>query len=334
MMMNREQDLGMSDSRYGCEWLDRGLAFSPRGLHICCVCHHGDRGWLPIADFSGGSIPVQRIRDARASYLEAINSGGLESCQGCGLLEKREWPPAPHLVQVVNLSHFTSCNLSCRYCYLQLEKKCTGWWNDPQGLAAGHHPIALYETFQAMMADGLLAPDAAINWGGGEPTLLAEFERLLGLLVDGGRWNYVATNGVRYSAALAAGLAGGHVGMVCSVDAGTAATFKTLKGHDCFDRVWANLKVYAATGGNVQVKYVVTPLNCNPTDAREFVRLSSEAGVRGLICDVDAFDPLITPAIRQTIQTIRSEAGLRGLQVQLAGCGLASFPEKDLNHES
>ncbi|MHB8773175.1 MAG: radical SAM protein [Syntrophales bacterium] len=320
----------MTNLRYGCEWLDRGLAFSPRGLHICCVCHHGDRGWLPIADFSGGSIPVQRIRDARTAYLAAINSDGLDSCQGCSLLEKRDWPAAPYLVQVVNLSHFTRCNLSCRYCYLQLEKKCTSWWNDPEGLAAGHHPIPLYETFQTMIADGLLAPDGVINWGGGEPTLLPEFERLFDLLVAGGRWNYVATNCVRYSATLAAGLAGGHVTLVCSVDAGSAATFQALKGHDYFGRVWANLKDYAATGGNVQVKYVVTPLNCNPDEARGFVRLAKDAGVRGLICDVDAFDPLVTPAIRQTIETIRSEAELRGVPVQLAGCGVASFPENHL----
>jgi|WetSurMetagenome_2_1015567.scaffolds.fasta_scaffold01906_3 sulfatase maturation enzyme AslB (radical SAM superfamily) len=321
----------MNDVRYGCEWLDRGLAFSPRGLHICCICHHGDRGWLPISDFSGGEVPVRSIREARAAYIKSINSDGLIACEGCGLLEKRIWSPAPYLVQVVNLSHFTYCNLNCRYCYLQLEKKCTNWWNDPEGLAAGHHPLALYDTFQAMMADGLLAPDGVINWGGGEPTLLAEFDRLLGLLVTGGRWNYVATNCVRYSPALAAGLADGHVGMVCSVDAGTAATFKALKNHDYFDRVWTHLKTYAATGGNVQAKYIVTRINSNSDDAREFVRLSAEAGVRGLICDVDAFDPEVTPAIRQTIQTIRREAKQMGLPMLLAGSGLASFPEKDLN---
>jgi sulfatase maturation enzyme AslB (radical SAM superfamily) len=321
----------MTDLRYGCEWLDRGLAFSPRGLHICCVCHHGDLGWLPISDFSGGEVPVRSIREARAAYIEAINYGGLKACQDCGLLEKRIWSLNPYLVQVINLSHFTCCNLNCRYCYLQLEKKSTGWWNDPESLAAGHRPLALYDTFQAMMADGLLAPDGVINWGGGEPTLLPEFERLLGLLVAGGRWNYVASNGVRYSQALASGLAGGHVAMVCSVDAGTAATFMALKGHDYFDRVWANLKAYAATGGNVQVKYVVTPMNSNPGDAREFVRLSRQAAVRGLICDVDAFDPLVTPAIQQTIQTIRHEAEVRDLPFQLAGCGVASFPEKELN---
>jgi hypothetical protein len=138
---------------------------------------------------------------------------------------------------------------------------------------------------------------------------------------------------VRYSPALADGLDDGHVGMVCSVDAGTAVTFQALKGHDCFELVWAHLKAYAATGGNVQAKYIVTRMNCNSDDAREFVRRSAEAGVRGLICDVDAFDPLVTPAIRQTIQTIRREARLRGLPIQLAGCGLTSFPEKDLNPE-
>jgi pyruvate-formate lyase-activating enzyme len=326
-------DQAMTDPQYRCEWLDRGLAFSPRGLHICCVCHHGDRGWLPISDFSGGNIPVQAIREARAAYIEAINGGRPDACDGCSLLEKRSWSPAPYLVHVVNLSHFTRCNLDCRYCYLQLEKRCTSWWNDPDSLTAGYHPIGLYDTFQAMMTDGLLAPDAVINWGGGEPTLLGEFEKLLGLLVANGRWNYVATNGVHYSPALAAGLADGHVGMVCSLDAGTAATFKVLKGHDHFARVWANLKAYAATGGNVQAKYIVTPMNSDSSEVHKFIRLAVEAKVRGVICDVDAFDPEVTPAIRQTIKTIRSEAQLQGLPMLLAGSGLASFPEKDLNSE-
>jgi len=324
----------MTEARFGCEWLDRGLAFSPRGLHICCVCHHGELGWLPISDFSGGDIPVERIREARSAYIEAIRSTGLGACEGCGLLEKRVWPPHPYLVQTVNLSHFTLCNLDCRYCYLQLEKRRTSWWNDPEWLDAGLRPIALYDTFRAMIRDGLLAPDGVVNWGGGEPTLLPEFEKLLGLLVANGRWNYVATNAVRYSPALAAGLADGHVGMVCSVDAGSAATFAAIKGHDRFDRVWTHLKAYAATGGNVQAKYIATRMNSDPGEAREFVRLASEAGVRGIICDVDAFDQEATPDIRQTIQTIRREARLRGLPTQVSGSGLVSFPEKELDPET
>jgi hypothetical protein len=32
------------------------------------ICHHGDRGWFPISDFSGGNIPVQHVRETRAAY--------------------------------------------------------------------------------------------------------------------------------------------------------------------------------------------------------------------------------------------------------------------------
>jgi len=323
----------MVEPYYSCEWLESGLTFAPDGLYACCVLHHGDRGWPKICDFKGGGLPVARIGEVREKIVQMNQSQQFENCRLCTFLKKKSWGKKDYLVDVINLSHSTHCNLKCSYCYLQLSKTGKHWWDTAEILKSGETPYPLVPTFRAMIADGLLAPEAVINWGGGEPLLLKEFEALFELTVDYGNYSTVATNGTIFSEALAQGLRVGRADIVCSVDAGRAEAYLKIKERDYFERVWRNLAAYAEYG-LVTAKYIFIPRNSSKKELLAFFNRAKASGIKNIVCDIDAFNSEYGKDLASLISLARNEAEKLGLNLSLGGCGVASFPEKELGQKS
>ncbi len=323
----------MVEPYYSCEWLESGLTFAPDGLYACCVLHHGDRGWPKICDFKGGPLPVEKIKEAREKIVQMNQSQQFENCRLCTFLKKKSWGKSDYLVDVINLSHSTHCNLKCSYCYLQLSKTGKHWWDTAEILRSGETPYQLVPTFRAMIADGLLAPEAVINWGGGEPLLLKEFDALFGLTVDYGNYSTVATNGTIFSETLAQGLRIGRADIVCSVDAGRAEAYLKIKERDYLERVWSNLAAYAEYG-LVTAKYIFIPQNSSKKELLAFFNRANAAGVKNIVCDVDAFSSEYGKNLVSLISLARNEAEKLGLNLSVGGCGVASFPENELGRKS
>ncbi len=323
----------MVEPYYSCEWLESGLTFAPDGLYACCVLHHGDRGWPKICNFKGGLLPVEKIREVREEIVQMNQSQQFENCRLCAFLKKKLWGKSDYLINVINLSHSTHCNLKCSYCYLQLSKTGKHWWDTAEILKSGETPYPLVPTFRAMIADGLLAPEAVINWGGGEPLLLKEFDALFELTVDYGNYSTVATNGTIFSEALAQGLCAGRADIVCSVDAGGAAAYLKIKERDYFERVWANLATYAEYG-LVTAKYIFISQNSSKKELLAFFNRANAAGVKNIVCDVDAFSSEYGKDLASLISLARNEAEKLGLNLSIGGCGVVSFPEKKVNQTS
>lgn len=323
----------MKSSYYSCEWLEGGLTFAPDGLYSCCVLHHQDRGWPKICDFNGGPLPVEKIKEVRKKIIQLNQSQQFENCRLCTFLKKRSWGKRDYLIDIINLSHSTHCNLKCSYCYLQLTKTGKHWWDTAEILKSGEHPYELIPTFKEMVAEGLLSPEAVINWGGGEPLLLKEFAGLLKLTLDHGNHNTVATNGTIYSEVLAQGLRAGRAEIVCSVDAGSAALYREMKERDYFDRVWAHLAAYAEYG-HVTAKYIFIPRNSAKKELLAFLQKAHVSGLKNIVCDVDAFSSEYGNELASLINLARTEAEKLGLNLSVGGCGAASFPEKEVQNRS
>ena len=315
---------------YSCEWLEGGIAFSPRGLYHCCIVHHGRHGWPFITAFEGGDLPLETIQAARRVLIARNQEGGWGPCRGCTFLEKKAWEENAYPFTMINLSHFTQCNLRCSYCYLYKEMTADAWWNDPDCIEKGKRPLDLYPVFQSMLERDLISPEGVILWGGGECALLKDFEKLLTLLIDGGLRNNISTNATVFSAAIRDGLVAGKVNLTCSVDAGTRETYALVKGKDVFERVWENLDDYAATGGEVYVKYLFIEENSNDADIMAFVRRAREINATRIICDTDAFDAVLTKKITTAVSVMRYEAERAGIPVMVQGCGEVGFPEKEV----
>jgi sulfatase maturation enzyme AslB (radical SAM superfamily) len=319
---------------YSCDWLEGGIAFAPRGIYACCVCHHGNRGWPYFADFNGGKISAYAVKSGRKLITQGNQTGTYENCKGCPLLVKRPYQEKEYLFDMINLSHSTVCNLRCSYCYLQKPKTGKDWWNNETMINAGKKPINLYPTFCAMIEERLLSPNAVIYWGGGEPVLLQEFDKLLDWTIKFGMSNVIATNCTIFSKSIRDGLLTGKVRISCSIDAGTAETFQRLKKSKSFDNIWKNLSEYAATGGQVEAKYIFLEDNCNENDILNFIKLAKQNRIKRIVCDVDAFDPKISNKILNAISLVRSEAMKGGIAAVIEGSGIVGFPEKDVTCKS
>jgi molybdenum cofactor biosynthesis enzyme MoaA len=278
-----------------CEWIERRVVLAIDQLQYCCIPHSGNKGYVKIVPYKGGPLPVDAILEARRSLIEANNTPGVETaCTGCHFLQKKDWDAerahkTKGLFDTVYIGNFTICNLRCRYCFVYINE-------------AEERPDIDYDVlpvFQEMLAQGHLDPQGYVEWGGGEPTILPSFAELQTLLRQHGIRQQIHTSGVRFAPEIEEGLRSGLLQVVTSVDSGTRETYLKVKGRDRHDVVWENVRRYAATGGNMALKYILRHDNSDPENVRQFVQKAKAAGIHKVA---------ITPDMREIAQnTIREE---------------------------
>lgn len=252
------ETLAYGQEYLSCPWIEGGLVFGRGLFHVCCIAHHTNGGWMPISPFSDSVLPpIEDVLRVRAELRRANQGGVHERCKGCINLRKQRWK-SRFMFHTLNFSHFTRCNLKCNYCYVQREARN----------AVSEGRVSVLAVLRAMIQQELLSPDAVVHWGGGEPTLLEEFDELLTLLSAHGCTSMVNTNGTIYSMALCDALRRGTAFVTCSIDAGTPATYAALKGRDCFEQAFSHL-VTGNCGGSVLRE-----------SHRAFGRGDSDVGVR------------------------------------------------------
>ncbi|MEQ8766172.1 MAG: radical SAM protein [Planctomycetota bacterium] len=205
----------VTDEYTSCEWIEGGLTFGPNDVHACCIPNQGGKGgWVKLSPCTQEQAPsLVEILRARQELRHQAQSGGHAKCQGCSRLRKQDWS-RPYLVDTLNFSHFQRCNLKCNYCYLEqpgFVPNETAW----------KQPHQLITHLRQLIDQKLLDPRAVVYWGGGEPTILDDFEDLLMALVRHGCSNVINTNGIKYSPAIEAALASRNTIVVCSIDAGS-----------------------------------------------------------------------------------------------------------------
>ena len=300
-----------------CPWIESRLVFAVEKLLLCCVTNHG-KGCPQVCDFQGGELPVDRILAFREEVKAANRQDGCYSlCEGCGWLERRAWEPQKHPFNHLTIAHFTECNLQCKYCYVTQG----GFHRNPA------RPYDIYPILEALIRRRLLSPRAYVFWGGGEPTLFEDFNRSFELLMNYGAEQAVSTNATVVSKTLKEGLKRRKISLVCSVDAGTAETYRKIKNRDYFDRVWRNLREYAGTGGRVDAKIIV--MEENRHEIEPFLDLAAGAGIRNVVYDVNFHVQEHSPEIVDAIARLHYEGALkRGLGIIEGGSGVPAFGEE------
>lgn len=297
-----------------CPYIEGALVFALGNLCLCCITNHG-KGYPKVADYEGGELPLNRIL-ARRRLVRARNqrSERYSRCAGCGYLERRCWKPDPYPFRHLVIAHFTQCNLRCRYCYILRN----GYLEKP------HAPYDIVPVLCSLGERRLLSPRGRVSWGGGEPLLYEGFEPAFRFLLEYGVTQDVNTNGTVLSPPILDGLGRRRVSLACGVDAGTAETYRRIKGRNFFDRVWKNLEAYAATGGEVAAKIIVTGENHH--EVVPFLERARAAGVRNILYDVDYFEPRQPDEVIRAIGTLIKEATEDpDMRVSEGGGGVASF---------
>lgn len=271
---------------YSCKWIEQGLVFFRFKIANCCICAHQGGGHTLLWDnYSGQDINWDRIFKIKDMYRRFHKKGKIHTnCIGCHFLKEDKWENQSNQIKYLYLSHWLNCNSKCIYCYTA---------QHPALLSTGRH-YRLLPQLKNMYQKGILLPEAEISFGGGEPTLLDEFEDIMNFLLD----NYfcgirVHTSGIIYSPAIARAINNIRGYVVVSVDAGTAQTYERIKQVRCYDKVRDNIRKYALQTNFlgrflVGAKYIIIPgVNDSIYEIESWLQANKEAGLYTTVIDIE-----------------------------------------------
>lgn len=163
-----------------------------------------------------------------------------------------------------------ACNFRCTYCVLHDR-------HYPSRIMYADHFSIFADVIQCLETEKLIHSDAVIRISSGEFTIHKGAEELIKRCEA-----YpleLFTNAYIYSPAAADALEKSAM-IFCSIDAGTAGTFKQIKGVDGYGRVSENLREYAKHGP-VVLKYILMDgVNDTPEDLGGFFCLADEIATR------------------------------------------------------
>lgn len=302
-----------------CEWLEGGLAFNRRSLHSCLIVHH-DSGMPHLADFNGGPLPIEDVIKLRNEILqEQINGETHEKCKGCAHLVKKNWKRSPYQFNIVGIAHYSHCNIKCNYCFLQTQ--------DPSSFSSGFRPYKIAEQIRHLYDEGLLQPDAVIDWGGGEPTIYREFDEIMQMSLERGAFHYLHSNAVRFPEFVETSPYADKIHIICSIDAGLPETYFAMKRKDYLEQVWGNLGRYLSAGSIVTVKYIMREDNCSEENLRAFAARAEDVGVKDILIDIDYDFPNPSKEVITALAHLKHLCLTAGLQVRYGFTGDHFAPE-------
>ncbi len=264
-----------------CIHLEHGITFFSTSVQICCISSHPGGGNITqINNYHGELINWDEIFANRKIMRENIKNGIVpEKCTGCYYLKENEWNSENYIDEVL-IGHFTHCNCNCIYCYTEKDKK---FFN-------ANKTYNIYPVIKDMIDKKVLSKNATITFGGGEPTILKEFEELVYLLLDYDVYNIrIHSDGIKYSSAIEKGLKLGKITLITSVDSGTPEVYQKIKQVPCYDQVWKNLAKYAKTkNGLIRTKFVLIPgVNDSLSEVKNWLKKTYEAGITNVAFDIE-----------------------------------------------
>ncbi|MCL2086751.1 MAG: radical SAM protein [Oscillospiraceae bacterium] len=229
----------------------------------------------PVAcEFSyGDDFPLEAYKRS-VLELHKLNNSDSPPCGGCAHLIETPDETIPEF------TYFTSivigcnlCNFSCIYCSYK-----NGDYEQGKKERASIKP-----TLQNMLDLGIINNNTLVDWGGGEVTVNKSCHEVVQFLVENGLFQNINTNASVFSADLEKALKIKKTSMQISVDSGTAPVFKKVKGRDCHEQVWENIKKYCnANSDLVTIKYIVLPENWDTGEFEAFVKNCVCSGVKNV----------------------------------------------------
>ena len=270
---------------YSCPWIEHGLVFFKYKLATCCNCaHEGASQALIRNNYVGQRINWDRIFAIKDMYRKFHKKGKIHAnCINCPSLKEDRWNNDKYIDNLY-ISHWSECNSNCIYCYAAHNS------DDFKGEARYNVLPLLKEMFYS----GYLRAGGLISFGGGEPTVLKEFEDIITFLLD----NYfygirVHTSGIKYSPALARAINEIRGYVVVSVDAGDSETYKKIKRIDKYNEVRETIRKYALhtiflSRYFVSAKYIIIPgINDTKEQLENWLQANYDSGLFTTVLDLE-----------------------------------------------
>lgn len=260
-----------------CPHIETSMNFDTETLTFCCS---GNATQPTVMEFHGEEYDIQVVEDRRKEVIEELKSEKPSICRGCALLSHKEWPQRDDRIKHITLNYFRTCNVDCIYCGIGSHAYQKKW-------AAVPNKYDYVPVLEDLFARNIIHPQAVFSWGGGEPVISKNFEKVITMIMESGHKQLINSNATVFSGALERALQNTNITCQTSVDAGSRGTYRLVKGRDFFEKVWSNLKRYAATGGNLHAKYIITEHNNSAKEITRFVEMCLWANIKTIKISVD-----------------------------------------------
>jgi len=270
-----------------CKWLESGVCFDNgvygSNVKLCCyMSAPGGGNSMIFEGYKGEKINWDEFFRKKEEYRNIQKSGDtVAGCRGCVFLEERAWRQENYIDNII-FDHFTKCNCACTYCYTEEDKKR---YNSLK-------TYNIYPIIKDMFDKKIIRRGGAIGFGGGEPTILPEFDKLIDLFLRNGFDDMrVPSSGIKYSKMVAKGISTGQLSVVVSIDSSSKETYRKIKQINAYDKVCANLKKYAKAqrkAWNVISKYIIIPeINDTKDEIDNWLKFNIENNIRVVVIDIE-----------------------------------------------
>lgn len=268
-----------------CIWLNQGINFDLDSYKVCCL-YSGKGGGNTIvkSGYKGEPIDWDEFFAYKRKIKEMHKLGKTyHKCEGCVFLEENDWDDSEDFINFINLDYWSKCESKCMYCHTMQDKEAYN-----SRVTYNFLPV-----LNDLLEKNLLRQNGHVSFGGGEVTLLPEFEEVLHKLLD---FNIgfirIHSGAIDYSKAIEKGLSLGNLDLIVSVDSGTKGMHRRIKQVDTYDKVWKNLKEYAKyqrIPTLVKTKYIVIPgVNDNKGEIEKWLKKSKSVGVKFVIQEIES----------------------------------------------
>ena len=275
----------MTDEKYiSCDWITSGIHFFYDCIRFCCYEYlHSKNANVLIPDYKGQKIDYDKFFELKNMYKNLAKKGEHHlNCRNCIYLSSAEWSDENYFDHFT-FNYWSNCNSKCIYCYTK---------NLSERDKRQYYEV--YPVIKDMSGKGLLraTPRNCVVFGGGEPTVLKEFDKLVDLFLSE-KFNNIRVNssGIKYSKTLEKGLKNDCVSLVISPDSGNKNSYLNIKRVNCFDKVWDNIKRYAKqqnNENNLKVKYILIPqVNDNKEEIDSWFNMVVKNGVKSVAVSVE-----------------------------------------------
>ena len=269
--MNKKfEDYKPDDIVKSCPYLENGSCFELDGMHCCCLGTIISPTIITKDEINENKYDYNLILERKQELFLNINNNDEKAglCLKCANVKEKKFKDVDltniggqPLPAGFNIQHYTACNERCSYCcYAQ-----TNNFKPPQ--------YDLLKVLDICKKQNHLKKGCWIDFSGGEPAILKDFEKILTYFDENKLGTVVVySNASIYSHKIYELLKEDKIILTTSVDTGLKSTYAKIRGLDAFPKVFENLLKYRESGThNIWLKYVVTEDNRTEDDLWSFI---------------------------------------------------------------
>lgn len=252
-----------------CIYIERGLAFEPDGINLCCEPTFKSPLLFTAKEIYSGVATYDNIREKRIDLFCKLNNGDKKAgaCLNCNAVYETEFKNVNFDCiggTTINIQHFTKCNMRCKYCIFAQRK----YFHPPL-----YSTNNIIDIFHEYVVRNKVVGRCWITANGGEPSILKGYGNFCEALARMDIADVcVFSNCIKYDAKIAELLGKDDIFLTVSFDSGTPSTFAEVRGVPAIWKVVDTLVRYRKTGTHrLWLKYIITEDNCNDDDLFGFV---------------------------------------------------------------